>query len=78
MDLTFDSAATYQIRVRGLVPRGWSDRMGGMAITYIKDGKPTETILCGQLADQAALLGLLNALYNMHLPLVSVEHLGSD
>ena len=78
MDLTFESTATYQIRVKGLIPRGWSDRMGDMTITYINDGEPKATILSGQLADQAALLGLLNALYNMHLPLVSVEHLGSD
>ena len=32
-----------------------------------------ETILVGWLPDQAALCGVLNALYNLHLPLMSVE-----
>ena len=32
--------------------------------------------LTGRLADQAALFGALNALYNMRMPLLSVEYLG--
>ena len=31
------------------------------------------TTLSGSLVDQAALYGVLNALYDMHLPLLSVE-----
>jgi hypothetical protein len=33
------------------------------------------TILEGHLPDQAALSGILNTLYEMHLPLLSVENL---
>ena len=33
------------------------------------------TILVGHLTDQAMLSGVLNALYNLHLPLLSVENL---
>jgi hypothetical protein len=31
------------------------------------------TILIGRLIDQAALAGVMNALYNLHLPVFSVE-----
>jgi hypothetical protein len=31
------------------------------------------TKLCGQVQDQAELLGVLNSIYEMHLPLVTVE-----
>ncbi len=36
-----------------------------------------QTILVGRLADQAALSGLLNGLYELHLPVISVECLES-
>ena len=34
------------------------------------------TTLVGRLVDQAALFGVLNALYDYHYPLLSVEYLG--
>ena len=33
------------------------------------------TTLLGELADQAALAGVLNTLYELHLPVLSVERL---
>jgi hypothetical protein len=36
-----------------------------------------EITLVGQLADQAALLGVLNTIYGLHLPLLSVEYVGN-
>jgi hypothetical protein len=36
-------------------------------------GQKPVTALTGQLADQAPLFGILNGLYNMRLPLLSVE-----
>ena len=35
------------------------------------------TMLCGRVADQAALLGILNKLSRLNLPLVSVNEAGS-
>ena len=35
-----------------------------------------ETTLSGQLADQAALTGVLNTPYELHLPVLSVECVG--
>lgn len=72
--------ATYRIQVQGLLDETWSDRLGGMAITTTSDpnGSPV-TILSGRLRDQAALLGVLNALYDpLHLPLLSVEYLADE
>jgi hypothetical protein len=77
--LTFGGPATYRIRIKGRLDEHWSDRLGGMTITTSKvgDQKPVTT-LAGPLLDQAALLGVLNALYDLHLPLFSVECLGKE
>ena len=71
----FDRPAEYRISFKGALPESWSDRLGGMAISIAErsEGAPITT-LSGWLPDQAALLGVLNALYGMHLPLVSVEY----
>lgn len=78
-DLTFGGPATYRIRIKGGLDERWSDRLGGMIITTSKvgDRKPVTTLV-GPLLDQAALLGVLNALYDLHLPLFSVECLGKE
>ncbi len=74
VELTLDSPATYQIRVKGYLDSSWSDRLGGLAITSTSEGAgPSVTTLHGQLLDQAALAGVLSALYNLQLPLLSVE-----
>ena len=78
MELTLDTPARYRIRVKGYLDSSWSDRLGGLDITASsqEDVGPTVTTLRGDLLDQAALAGVLNALYNLHLPLLSVEYLG--
>lgn len=72
----FEMQGIYRIRVRGVVDPKWSDWLGGMAITHRESGSTRVTDLVGKLADQAALAGILNALYEMHLPLLRVEFLG--
>ena len=78
MELNFFDPATYRIRVKGSLPENWSDRLGGMVITEGTESEPQVTTLYGRLVDQAALLGVLNAIYGLHLPLLSVEYLGND
>jgi hypothetical protein len=39
--------------------------------------QPPVTTLMGELSDQAALAGVLNTLYELHLPLLSVECLSN-
>ena len=67
--------ATYRICVQGLLDERYSDRLGGLTITQATDDDDAPvTTLYGRLIDQAALLGVLNTLYNMmHLPLLLVE-----
>jgi hypothetical protein len=73
--ITLFEPATYAIRVRGGLDPAWSDRLGGMRITVIPAGNRTITQLTGRLSDQAALIGVLNALYGLGMPLLSVEHM---
>ena len=71
--------AIYRIRVRGRLDASWSDRIDGMQVTETRgpDGE-AETTLVGRLADQAVLAGILNALYELHLPLLSAECVDSE
>ena len=71
--IPFDRPATYQICVQGTIDPNWSDRLAGMTIRLIaEEGRPPVTTLDGELRDQAALLGVLNSLYELHLPVLSV------
>lgn len=66
--------ASYEIRIQGYLDRSWSDRLGGMTIVPPEDeSEGMITVLYGQLPDQAALFGILNALYDMRLPVISFE-----
>jgi hypothetical protein len=70
----FDMPATYRISFRGYLPQSWSDRLNGMTIaTCDEASEEPVTVLSGWLPDQAALIGVLNTLYNLHFPLLSVE-----
>ena len=71
--------ATYRIKVEGKLNESWSDRLGGMRITaHEREDQPTVTTLIGQLRDQGELTGVLNSLYELHLPILSVENLAED
>ena len=76
---TFNRSGNYRIRVQGFLDESWSERMGGLQITtsILKDQGPV-TALVGQLRDQAELAGVLNTLYELHLPLLLVEYLSSE
>lgn len=76
---TFDRPGTYSIRVLGFVDDSWSDRLAGMRISTVTlDDKGPVTTLAGPVPDQAALSGVLDALYQMHLTLLSVEMVESN
>jgi hypothetical protein len=76
--LTFDCPAGYQIRVLGRVPANWSDRLEGMTVAVMTTGAGQSiSTLEGELADQASLIGVLNTLYGLHLPVLSIECLDS-
>jgi hypothetical protein len=72
--LKFEAPGTYRIRVQGILSQNWSDRLGGMAISVSEtEEQAPQTTLTGTLADQAALVGVLNTLYDLHLPVLSVD-----
>ena len=72
--LAFDCPARYQIRVQGRINKNWSDRLEGMVISLDAPGEePAICTLEGELLDQAALLGVVNTLYELHLPVLSVK-----
>ena len=74
MELKLDTPATYKIRVKGYLDSSWSDRLSGLAISPpSQEDAPEVTTLIGQVADQAALAGVLSALYGLHLPILLVE-----
>jgi hypothetical protein len=64
----------YKIIVQGRIDQTWSYRLEGMAIQEGKlDKDASITTLEGELSDQAALAGVLNTLYELHLLVLSVE-----
>lgn len=57
----------------------WSDRFGAMQIfSPPPEADCAVTALQGHVRDQAELAGILNTLYELHLPLLSVQHLGDE
>ena len=72
----FFTPAMYSIRVEGSMDASWSERLAGMRIeTAKRKNMPPVTILSGRLTDQAELLGVLNALYNLRIAIESVERM---
>ncbi len=64
-----DQPVLYEIRVAGHLGEDWSDWLDGLEVTKEPGG---ETILRGPLADQSALLGVLNKLHALNLTLLLV------
>jgi hypothetical protein len=66
--------ATYRIRINGHLDANWLDRLSDMKVINTGEGDtPETTTLEGRLIDQASLNGVLSTLYDLGLPLVSVE-----
>ncbi len=64
----------YEIRVKGILDGRWTTWFGDLQVT--SDGE--ETVICGPVADQAALHGLLTKVRDLGLFLISVRHLDPD
>jgi hypothetical protein len=59
----------YQIRIKGHLDKRWAAWFEGLTITLEEDDN---TLLTGQVIDQAALHGLLKRVRDLGLPLISV------
>ena len=65
----------YQIRIKGHLDEQWADWFGGLTISLEEDG---DTLLTGQVLDQAALFGLLRKVSDLGMPLLSVNPVKPD
>ena len=59
----------YEIRIRGHLEPRWASWFDGLTLTQDPDGT---TVIRGEVADQAALHGLIQKVRDIGLPLVSV------
>jgi hypothetical protein len=66
-------AWTYEIEVQGRIGERWAHWFEGMSISAQGEAQSATTTLTGAVADQAALLGLLQKLYTLGLPLLLVQ-----
>lgn len=64
----------YEIIVEGHLDTQWSEWFDGLVITF---PNPMTTRLCGTLADQSALFGVLKKVHHLGLTLVAVRRLDS-
>lgn len=64
---------TYEIRLRGHLDPRWAGRLALSRLAHEGDGT---TILAAEVADQAALHGLLQHVRDLGLPLISVIRIG--
>jgi len=64
----------YQIHVEGVLDPQWFDCLAGLDISVREQpAQPPVTVLTGPLEDQAALQGVLDALFMLKMPLLMVE-----
>jgi hypothetical protein len=64
----------YEIRVKGILDGRWTAWFEDLQVS--SDGD--ETVICGPVADQAALHGVLTKVRDLGLFLISVRHLDPD
>jgi len=77
--LKFNFPANYCLCVKGFLDDSWSDRLSGFRISnQVSDGMSPVAELTGRIRDQSELIGLLNGLYEMHMPIISVELLNDS
>ena len=72
----FNAPAFYEICVQGSIPATWEDRLEGMTVQKMTSvSGATLTVLLGMLADQSTLSCVLNTLFEMQLPVLSVARI---
>jgi len=73
-DAEFGGAVDYRIVVKGWLSESAVERLGDMKIASVEgEGRETVTTLVGPVRDQAALSGILNSLYGLHLSVLTAE-----
>ncbi|MCK5468855.1 MAG: hypothetical protein KAI99_10100 [Cyclobacteriaceae bacterium] len=76
LEYNFTKPAIYKIVVQGKIDDKLSDRMLDLQVNVEKGGgQKYHSTLIGKINDQAALSGILNTLYDMHITVISVNML---
>ena len=65
----------YKIRIKGHLDQQWTEWFEGLTITLEDNG---DTLLTGNVVDQAALHGLLRKVRDLGMPLLSVDSVKPD
>jgi hypothetical protein len=63
-------STVYQLRIEGHLGSQWMEWFDGLTITLTENG---DTLLTGQVIDQAALHGILKKIRDLGMPLLSVN-----
>ena len=75
-EYSFTGPAIYKIVGQGKIEYKLADRMLGLQLNVEKgEGQKYFSTLIGKIDDQAALSGILNMLYDMHITVISVQML---
>lgn len=62
-----------RIRIKGKLDQSWSARLGALSVTTLAGSEVVETVLEGDVPDQAALMGVLNTLGDLNLAVISLD-----
>jgi hypothetical protein len=73
--LSIHQPARYRIQVQGWVDDRWADWLGGLTLVREGEDNTATTTLTGIVADQSALMGLLQLLCNLGFPVLSATQL---
>jgi hypothetical protein len=71
--LTASSPACYRITVNGGLDETWSERFGMQVNVALDTDRCPVTTLTGEVLDQAMLLGVLNYIFDLGMPIIMVE-----
>jgi hypothetical protein len=66
--------AVYSIRINGKLSESWSDYFGAQSMSVdVDEAGLSSTTLISEPVDQSALVGMINHLNGLGLPVVSIE-----
>ncbi len=69
-EINITSPITIRIEVNGFLDNTLSDFLGGLSI---QNTASSVSYVEGVVADQAALVGIINTLFNMRFPIINVK-----
>ncbi len=71
-DIPSDTPILYEIRVRGAFDQTWSDLAENVTFEAVQEHSQVATVIRAVVQDQAALAGLLDALFSLNAVVLSV------